>query len=378
MGNPFLLNLAPPAPAAFLRTTAPSSTSQYSQSPASDAPFSPGADVSMNYSPKHLRQPSSLLSTRNLNMKNLLLNLLPSPTNRGGAADPLDPPLQRPPPPRRKTLTLAIPLDPDPPLVTPATTKTPSLPPQLVAKPRSRTTPDLSAAVSIPFVFPPSNPIPLTSNPFSADLQSPFGHENIVGRLLEMKIGPEMPKKMPEELQELSQLNAYPHGPANVLSDLIFLYSDPHNDPKVDINDYDLVINVAKECMDLSNSYTAKGEYLCVPWLHTSSILDQLPGLTAKMLQYDDSDVSGKRRKILVHCQCGVSRSACVVVAYFMRKFLVSVNDAYELLKLGTLSQAPVSHDLAKRGYKVAACDRICPNMSLIFELMEFGDLLAK
>lgn len=378
MSNPFLLNLAPPAPAAFLRPSAPSPASQYAQSPVSESLFSPATDGSMNYSPKHLRQPSSLLSTRNLNMKKLLLNLLPSPTNRGGAEDPLDPPFQRPPPPRRKTLTLDIPLDPDPPLVTPATTKTPSLPPQLVAKARSRTTPDLSAAASIPFVFPPARAIPLTSNPFSADLQSPFGHENITGRLLEMKIAPEITKKVPEELQELSQLNAYPHGPANVLNDLIFLYSDPHNDPRVNINDYDLVVNVAKECTDLSHSYTAKGEYLCIPWLHTSSILDQLPGLTAKMLQYDDSDSAGKRRKILVHCQCGVSRSACVVVAYFMRKFQVSVNDAYELLKLGTQALAPVSRDLASRGYKVDACDRICPNMSLIFELMEFGDLLAK
>ena len=47
-----------------------------------------------------------------------------------------------------------------------------------------------------------------------------------------------------------------------------------------------------------------------------------------------------------------------------MKKFQLGVNEAYELLKNGNEEMY------------IEACDRICPNMSLIFELMEFGDKL--
>ncbi|KAM9917987.1 hypothetical protein OXX80_012337 [Metschnikowia pulcherrima] len=84
-------------------------------------------------------------------------------------------------------------------------------------------------------------------------------------------------------------------------------------------------------------------------------------------------------RKVLIHCQCGVSRSACVVVAYFMVKFKISVNEAYELLKSGTENKAEsCSRQIKEEGNFVEACERICPNMSLIFELMDFGDRLEQ
>lgn len=57
-----------------------------------------------------------------------------------------------------------------------------------------------------------------------------------------------------------------------------------------------------------------------------------------------------------------------------MFKLNLGVNDAYELLKLGTAS--PVNKNIFDLGFTVDTCDRICPNMSLIFELMEFAEKL--
>ncbi|CAI5757003.1 unnamed protein product [Candida verbasci] len=164
-------------------------------------------------------------------------------------------------------------------------------------------------------------------------------------------------KPVVEELQEKSLINAYPNGPRNVLNNLIYLYSDP-NLSNIDLNAFNLVINVAKECKNLSKNHDNL-EYLYLPWSHNSSISKDLLYLTEKIDYYYNQNL-----KILIHCQCGVSRSACVVVAYLMKKFKIDVNKAYEILKNGDSS------------LNIDKCDRICPNMSLIFELMEFNDIL--
>lgn len=182
--------------------------------------------------------------------------------------------------------------------------------------------------------------------------------------------------KLNEELQEKTAVNAYPDGPANVLNSTLYLYSDPYLSEKpIDINDYDLVLNVAKECKDLSsafNTFEGKRRYVHIPWSHTSSILEQLPDITK---QLSEMDKPGK--KTLIHCQCGVLRSACVIVAYFMVKFNLNVNEAYELLKSGTTNQnETVNNEIEKKGHFVQACEKICPNMNLIFELMDFGEKL--
>lgn len=181
---------------------------------------------------------------------------------------------------------------------------------------------------------------------------------------------------IPEELQESLMVYAYPEGPANALNLTLYLFSDPHtSDHKVDINDYDLVVNVAKECTDLSSSFDDKNglkQYFWVPWSHNSKILKDLPDIMRLIAAMDQPG-----KKILVHCQCGVLRLACVVVAYFMTKFGLSVNEAYELLKSGTRnSPHSFAQQVSDSGNVVEACDRICPNMSLIFELMDFGEKL--
>lgn len=366
---------------------------------------------SMNYSPKHSRKPLSLLSSRNINMKNLQLNLSPS----ANSATTL-------PPRRGKPLALSI-------------------PPALLALLPTVATIGVSTPVNLTHNASFDAPVgrymhllPISVSDVSHDnlpdrldllmrslmLQSPF--DSSAASMMALKdnldmsfilvdlMGPPNPpysavhslksesagvsrpistapsnhstqgenlhQAVPEELQEQSNLHAYVNGPANALNSIIYLYLDPQlSDKYVDINQYDLVINVAKECRDLSTEFDHAGgkQYVYIPWSHTLSILEKLPDLTSTIAKYD---IKGK--KILVHCQCGVLRSACVIVAYFMVKFNISVNEAYELLKSGTDNKAePCNLNIANLGNTVQACERICPNMSLIFELMDFGERLA-
>jgi predicted protein tyrosine phosphatase len=55
---------------------------------------------------------------------------------------------------------------------------------------------------------------------------------------------------------------------------------------------------------------------------------------------------------ILVHCQCGVARSASLVIAYVMHTFKISLNQAYDFVKTKSNS--------------------ISPNMYLMFQLRDF------
>lgn len=388
-----------------------------------DPPPVPAADP-INYSPKHSRKPSSLLSSRNINMKRLLLG--PSPPQRLRSAHLLLPSR------KGKLLAIAIPPQASPrsayfgvtsppaqdlssdPLLNPAPRSLQSLPltdydhdlyrytgkaraplrspfdllllQPLAAEPDSGLD---SASRSLHGSYPPSSATrpsldglhprdeilaendPLaTSDPLArsdslatSDTLAPL--QAIAPSLLGL-----------EELQESLMVHAYPHGPANVLNSRIFLYSDPEtSDHRVDVNDYDLVINVARECADLSlkfDTHNGDKKYIYVPWSHTSPISHELPDITREIAAMDKA---GKR--ILIHCQCGVLRLACVVVAYFIVKFKISVNEAYELLKSGTDNKdEPCLQDIKLQGNHVLACDRICPNMSLIFELMDFCERL--
>lgn len=299
-------------------------------------PFYDALPRSVNYSPKHLRQPSSLLSSRNLNMKNLQLNLTP-------------PSLSAALPPRRN-LAVAIPPSPHQPLLLSSPPHGWPAPPALQSPFRSH---------------------PLLQNALKAALR-----DSLCALARALPASLPYTYAEPEELQEQSTLNAYPDGPANVLSLVLYLYLDPrHSRTPIDINQYDLVINVASECDNLAAQFDASQgrRYIYVPWSHNLPILHELPQLTRTIADFDRAG-----RKILVHCQCGVLRLACVIVAYFMVKFALLVNEAYELLKTGTgNTREPCIRHVADAGYTVQACERICPNMNLIFELMDFGEALA-
>ncbi|KAF9361360.1 hypothetical protein BGX26_003872 [Mortierella sp. AD094] len=69
-------------------------------------------------------------------------------------------------------------------------------------------------------------------------------------------------------------------------------------------------------------------------------------------------ETKSKGGKVLVHCQLGVSRSASLVIAYVMKSLQMNLTDAYDFVK--------------------ARSSVISPNMSLMYQLSEFGKTLNK
>lgn len=152
--------------------------------------------------------------------------------------------------------------------------------------------------------------------------------------------------------KNVSGPSAYPDGPLCVISPNIYLYSEPTLDQ---VLGFDVVINVAAEIADLAEPLSDRGsgiQYIRVPWTHNSKINDELPNLTETI-----QSARQRGQRILIHCQCGVSRSASLIVAYIMRYAKLPLNDAYEKLK-------SVAHDIS-------------PNMGLIFQLMEWGEAVG-
>ena len=93
-------------------------------------------------------------------------------------------------------------------------------------------------------------------------------------------------------------------------------------------------------------------EYIHIKWEHNSDIV---PDLLRLVKLIDEKVEQGKR--VLIHCQCGVSRSASLVVAYGMYKNpTLSVQQAYDAVK--------------KRSKWIG------PNMNLIMQLQEFRSSL--
>lgn len=88
--------------------------------------------------------------------------------------------------------------------------------------------------------------------------------------------------------------------------------------------------------------------YLHVPLSHdVSNLAPALPSLLSFVSLHLDRGVS-----VLVHCQCGVSRSASVVVAWVMQAQQMAMHAAYDQVK-------------TKSPY-------ISPNISLLYQLMDF------
>lgn len=144
--------------------------------------------------------------------------------------------------------------------------------------------------------------------------------------------------------------HAYPNGPLCVIPPCVYLYSEP---TLQQVESFQVVINVAAEVADLAPRLQERGvEYVRVPWGHNSQIAADLSRLTERI-----HAACQQGRRVLVHCQCGVSRSASLVVAYIMRYERVSVNEAYTRLK-----------DVARD---------ISPNLGLVFQLMEWGEALG-
>ena len=189
---------------------------------------------------------------------------------------------------------------------------------------------------------------------------------------------------------------AYPNGPICIYESGIFLFFEPTAEQAAD---YDVVLNVASEVKNpflagaetprsavemrsavsdsalstllqlrnspstpkqgpigdsTSSAHPEKPEYIHIPWEHNTDIV---PDLYRLVKLIDDRVQSGKR--VLVHCQCGVSRSASLIVAYGLYKNPgISVQEAYDAVK--------------KRSKWIG------PNMNLIMQLQEFRAGLLK
>jgi len=87
-------------------------------------------------------------------------------------------------------------------------------------------------------------------------------------------------------------------------------------------------------------------------WTHNQEnlIADFIPAFAF----IDEARSAG--RNILVHCQCGVSRSASLIISYVMKVNRMTLNQAYEFVK----DKSPY----------------ISPNMSLVYQLVEFEKTL--
>ena len=95
-------------------------------------------------------------------------------------------------------------------------------------------------------------------------------------------------------------------------------------------------------------------EYIHIPWEHNTDIVPDL----YKLVKTIDERVQENKR-VLVHCQCGVSRSASLIVAYGLYKNpAMSVQQAYDAVK--------------KRSKWIG------PNMNLIMQLQEFRSGLIR
>lgn len=209
---------------------------------------------------------------------------------------------------------------------------------------------------------------------------------------------------------------AYPQGPVCIYDPHVYLYLEPSH---VEAREFDVILNVAREVLNPflaaaekdaqprteaakvqedSNadiaylagrdsvsepqtavseksfasaleaqledaSMTAPGtpkasrpepEYIHVPWDHNTNVVDDL----LRLCELIDNRVRQDKR-VLVHCQCGVSRSASLVVAYGLYKNpQLTVQEAYDAVKFRSRW--------------------IGPNMNLIYQLSEFKSKLLK
>lgn len=206
---------------------------------------------------------------------------------------------------------------------------------------------------------------------------------------------------------EGNDIDPYKDGPVCIIPPNLWLYSEP---TKAEAQQFDVIINVAHEienplragtpiphsdfpiahpesqarwldlsspesCGDSSSSNSAsessvelsgspqsevrstfhgKIEYIHMPWQHNQALAGDLPLLTNLI----DRRIGLANKKVLVHCQQGVSRSASLVVAYIMKARSMNVNEAYAFVK----EKSPW----------------IGPNMSLIYQLCEWGELVKR
>ncbi|KAG4306274.1 hypothetical protein PORY_000262 [Pneumocystis oryctolagi] len=181
------------------------------------------------------------------------------------------------------------------------------------------------------------------------------------------------------------KLNTYDNKPVCIIEPNLWLFAEPETHIAEKFN---VVINVAKEVKNpflsqisleesskkIKNTSDEKFfqknhlpiessilppviindiEYLHVLWDHNANTLSiDLPPL----IDYITKKSIQENKKVLIHCQCGISRSASLIIAYVMKSLGLNVDSAYSYVK----DKSPW----------------IGPNMSLIYQLYDFNNFL--
>lgn len=344
--------------------------------------------------------PMTSIPHKKKNPKNLALNNLAqssaarpiaSPPLTGDASENFDnpgifsPSFVKPPPPRRKMTALGL------------TIKTPSSDTFPPAQPVQEVPPTPSAlkpAALRQFQSTPS--LPLQTSTLSQDPNSAI--PQFTSNLTDFPVDETDGLREPEG--KLENPDAYPDGPICIYDPHVYLYFEP---TAAEASEYDVIFNVASEVKnpfsaddhtkvkvthlvsaaeelsgDRSFSVTPTDtsqrpsssdrdlttskvtEYIHIPWEHNTDIVPgtgAIPPLHDIIKIIDDRVTSGKR--VLIHCQCGVSRSASLIVAYGLFKDTnMTVQEAYDMVKQKS--------------------KWIGPNMNLIMQLQEYRNGLLK
>jgi len=305
---------------------------------------------------------------------------------------PASPTFVKPPtPPRRKLSNLGLTI------VTQANSNLTRLTvPQTPSMTRPNTLRHFQSSPSLPLLSPSTGPQGGMRLPTIRDHSALEGFADIPLEGVEEDQEPNF--DVPQSLEE--KADSYPNGPIRIYESGVDLYYEPSLEVACQ---YDVILNVASEVKnpflanvdaalntalvqssptvgilvnpskDTSSPSTPKAtpitpqtdltsdpmpceqpEYIHIPWEHNTDIVPDLHRLV-KLI--DERVSQGKR--VLVHCQCGVSRSASLIVAYGLYKNPgITVQEAY---------------DAVKRRSKW-----IGPNMNLIMQLQEFRSSLLR
>ncbi|GAA5856340.1 hypothetical protein JCM8547_000879 [Rhodosporidiobolus lusitaniae] len=116
-----------------------------------------------------------------------------------------------------------------------------------------------------------------------------------------------------------------------------------------------------------SNARTGRPalEYLWLKWGHDESDLVEAKKFQSAFDFLDEARERGER--VLVHCQCGVSRSATVVIAYCMREAAKAIEEGRDAEALAGCTGMHDTYSFVKE-----KSEWVGPNLSLVFQLVAY------